>query len=128
MRSLIGLLWALGGAVAGLIVGFLGASLFASATNMSSREGASGYFVISIGFIGGVIGLIVGLVWYGKSAPAGQGAAYTGSGILGFVGLVAAVAFAIWAFMQLREAPLEYGGAQANLELEFRIKTADMPD
>jgi hypothetical protein len=39
MRSLVGLLWALGGAVAGLIVGLVGASVFAAVTHMSSREG-----------------------------------------------------------------------------------------
>ncbi|MBV6522516.1 MAG: hypothetical protein MNPFHGCM_02664 [Gemmatimonadaceae bacterium] len=128
MRSLIGLLWALGGAIAGSIVGTIGAMVFASATNMTSREGASGYFAIAIGLIGAVMGLIAGLVLYGRSAPAGQGAAYSGSGVLGFVALVAVVAVSLWAFMQLRETPLEYDGAQANLELEFRIKSADMPD
>src|SRR5215212_1831790 len=118
MRSLVGLVWALGGGIAGLIVGLAGASVFASATNMTSREGASGYFVISIGLIGALIGLIVGLVMYGRSAPPGQAVAHTGFGALGFVALVAAVAVSIWAFMQLREAPLEYDGAMANLELE----------
>ena len=127
MRSLVGLLWALGGAIVGLIVGLVGASVFAAVTHMSSREGASGYFVVAIGLIGAVIGLIAGLVMYGRSAPAGQGAAHIGSGMLGFVALVGAVAILLWAFMQLREAPLEYDGAMANLELEFRIRSADLP-
>lgn len=127
MRTLIGLLWALGGAVAGLIVGLVGAAVFAAATHMTSREGASGYFVVAIGLIGALIGLIVGLVMYGRSAPAGQGAAHIGFGALGFVGLVAAIAASLWAFMQLREAPLEYDGAMANLEMELRIKSADLP-
>ena len=127
MRSLVGLLWALGGAIAGLIVGLLGAALFAAATHMTSREGASGYFVVAIGLIGALIGLIAGLVMYGRSAPAGRAAAYTGSGALGFFALVVAVAVCIWAFMQLREAPLEYDGAMANLEMELRIKSADLP-
>jgi hypothetical protein len=127
MRSLVGLLWALGGGIAGLIVGLVGASVFASATHMTSREGASGYFVVAIGLIGALFGLIVGLVMYGRSAPAGQAAAHIGFGALGFVALVAAVAVCIWAFMQLREAPLEYNGAMANLELELRIKNADLP-
>jgi hypothetical protein len=127
VRTLVGLLWALGGAIAGLIVGLVGAALFAAATHMTSREGASGYFVVAIGLIGALIGLIVGLVMYGRSAPAGHAAAYTGSGALGFFALVAAVAVSIWAFMQLREAPLEYDGAMANLELELRIKSADLP-
>jgi len=127
MRSLVGLLWALGGAIAGLIVGLVGASVFAGLTNMTSREGASGYFVVSIGLIGALIGLMVGLVMYGRSAPAGQATAHIGFGALGFVALVAAVAVLLWAFMQLREAPLEYNGAMANLELELRIKSADLP-
>ena len=127
MRSLVGLLWALGGGIAGLIVGLVGAAVFAAATHMTSREGASGYFVVSIGLVGALIGLVVGLVMYGRSAPAGQAAAYTGYGALGFVALVAAIAASLWAFLQLREAPLEYNGAMANLELELRIKSADLP-
>jgi hypothetical protein len=127
MRSLIGLLWALCGALVGLIVGLVGASVFAAATDMTNREGARGFFAIAIGLICAVIGLIIGLVLYGRSAPAGQGAAYSGSGILGFAGLVAAVAVSHWAFMQLRETPLQYNGANASLELEFRISTADLP-
>ena len=127
MRSLVGLLWALGGAIVGLIIGLVGASVFASVTNMSTREGASGYFVIAIGLITAVIGLVAGLVLYGRSAPTGQGAAHTGSGSLGFVVLVAAVALSLWAFLQLREAPLKYNGAMASLELEFRVKSADLP-
>lgn len=127
MRSLVGLLWALGGAVVGLLLGLIGASAFAAATHMTSREGASGYFVVAMGLIGALIGLVVGLVMYGRSAPAGHAAAYAGSGVLGFVALVAAVAACIWAFMQLREAPLEYDGAMANLEMELRLKSADLP-
>jgi hypothetical protein len=127
MRSLIGLLWALGGGVAGLIIGIIGANVFASATDMSTREGARGYFVIAIGLVCAVIGLIVGLVLYGRSAPAGQAAENVGSGALAFVALIAAIALGLWAFMQLREKPLEYNGTQATLEMEFRLKTADIP-
>ncbi|MEP7345350.1 MAG: hypothetical protein ABI877_08785 [Gemmatimonadaceae bacterium] len=127
MRSLIGLLWALGGGVVGLVVGLVGATAFASVTNMTSREGASGYFAVAIGLICAIVGLILGLVMYGRSAPTGQGAAYTGSGALGFVALIAAVALSLWAFMQLRETPLEYNGAMANLEMEFRVRSADLP-
>jgi len=120
-------LWALGGGIAGLIVGLVGASVFAAATHMTSREGASGYFVVAIGLIGALIGLIVGLVVYGRSAPAGQAAAHIGAGALGLIALVATIAVSLWAFMQLREAPLEYDGAMANLELELRVKSADLP-
>ena len=48
MRILLGLFWALIGGVVGLIAGVAGASIYASATNMSNREGASGYFGVII--------------------------------------------------------------------------------
>ena len=108
-------------------MGLVGATIFAGLADMTDREGARGYFALAIGLIGAVIGLIVALVFYGRSAPAGQGPAYTGSGALGVIGLVAAVAFAIWAFMQLRETPLKYDGAMATLEMEFRVSNADLP-
>lgn len=128
MKGLVGLLWGLGGAIVGLIIAIIGAMVFAAATNVTTREGARGYFVIAIGLIGAVIGLVIGLVLYARSAPSGQGAAFLGSGTLGFIGLVAAVAFSLWASMQLREAPLKYNGAQAQLEMEYRVKTVDLPD
>lgn len=127
MRKLIGLLWALGGAVVGVIVGAMVALLIAKVTNASNREGAHGYFMVALGLVGGVVGLVVGLAWYARSAPAGEAASYFGSGTLGVLGAIAAVVLALWAFMNLREAPLEYGGALANLELEFRVPTARLP-
>ncbi len=127
MRSLIGLLWALGGAIAGFILFAIAATVFAKVSNMTTREGAVGYFTIGLGLIGAFVGLVAGLVFYAKSAPAGQSGAFTVSGVLGLAGLVAVVALSLWAFMNLREAPLEYDGALANLELELRLKTADLP-
>lgn len=127
MRSLTGLLWALGGAVAGFAVGVIVALVIVRITSMTSREGASGYFAIGLGLLGAIGGLVAGLVLYGRSAPAGAGLAYSGSGILGVVGLVAVAALSLWAFMNLREAPLEYDGAMADLELEFRLRTRDLP-
>ncbi len=127
MRILIGLFWSLVGGVAGFIVVAVGAAIYASVTGMSDREGGRGYFMIALGLVGAVMGLITGLVLYGRSAPSGQSAAYSGSGVLGFVALVAAIALSLWAFMQLREAPLEYGGSFASLQMEFRTKTTDIP-
>ena len=127
MRVLLGLFWALVGGVVGFVVGAVGATMYAGATNMSNREGGRGYFMIAFGLIGAVVGIISGLLLYGRSAPRGQAAAYTGSGTLGFAGLIAAIAVSLWAFMQLREKPLEYGNAQANIEMEFRARSADIP-
>lgn len=123
----MGLLWALGGAVVGLIAGAAIAIAISAITHASNREGAQGYFMIALGMIGAVIGLIVGLVFYARSAPSGQGVAFIGSGTLGVVGLVGAIAVGIWAFLNLREAPLQYDGAMANLEMEFRVATSALP-
>ena len=128
MRILLGLFWALVGGVVGASVLGVGASLYAAATDMTSREGARGYFVIGIGLLGAIIGIIAGIVLYGRSAPSGQGATYSGSGALGFVGLIAVIALGLWAFMQLQEKPLMYNGnAQADLEMEFRTKSTNIP-
>jgi len=127
MRSVVGLLWAIAGAVAGFIVGAIVAIVIAKVTNASNREGAQGYFMIALGLIGALVGVVGALAFYGRSAPTGQGAAYTGSGVLGVVGLVAVVALSLWAFMNLREAPLMYAGAMANLEMELRLRTVELP-
>jgi MFS family permease len=127
MRSIIGLLWALAGAVAGFVTGAIVATAIAAATNMSDREGARAYAMVGVGLIGAVIGIVVALVLYARSAPAGQGAAFAGRGVLGIASLVLLVVVAVWAFMNLREAPLEYDGAMATLELELRIPSAEIP-
>ncbi|MEO8478041.1 MAG: hypothetical protein ABI542_00300 [Gemmatimonadota bacterium] len=126
MRILLGLFWALVGGVMGFVVGAGGAAAYASAANMSEREGARGYFVVAFGLVGAIVGIITAIVRYGRSAPKGQGAAYTGSGVAGIVGLAAVIVLSVWAYMQLIEKPLEYGNAQANLEMEFRVSTADI--
>lgn len=127
MRILLGLLWALGGAVAGLVAGGVVGMVIVKVANVTDREGASGYAMLGVALIGAVLGLVAGVVLYGRSAPAGQGAAYSGSGVAGVVGVVAAIALGLWAFMNLREAPLEYAGAMANLELELRVPTSELP-
>ncbi|MBC8086028.1 MAG: hypothetical protein H7Z40_02085 [Phycisphaerae bacterium] len=127
MRSLLGLLWALGGAVAGFIAGALVAVAIAKITDASNREGALGYFTIALGIIGAIVGIIGGLTLYGRSAPSGQGVAYTGSGALGLAGLVVVIALGIWMTLNLRESPLQYDGAMANLEMELRFNSRELP-
>jgi len=127
MRILVGLLWALAGAVAGFVAGALVALVILKATNSPNREGAYGYAMFGAGFIGAIIGLIIALLLYGRSAPAGQGTAFAGSGFLGVIGLIAVVALGLWAFMNLREAPLMYDGSMASLELELRVRSVELP-
>ena len=128
MRSLIGLLWALGGAVVGCLVGGLVAMAILAITNASNREGAHGYFIVAFGLIGAVAGLVVGLLLYGRSAPIGASFAYFGSGALALVGVVAAAALALWAFLYLQERPVKYEGeAMADLMMELRIENSLLP-
>ena len=74
MRSLLGLLWALGGAVAGVLV----AMVVVKVGNITSREGAAGYATLGIA----IIGAVARMVLCGHSAPAGQGVALSGSAVL----------------------------------------------
>lgn len=127
MRIVLGLFWALVGGAVGFAVGAAGASAFASFTHIAEREGGRAYFVFAFGLVGAVIGIIAGIVRYSRSAPSGQGATYTLSSVAGVVGLVAAVALSVWVYMQSLEKPLEYDGAQANLEMEFRTTTTSIP-
>jgi len=127
MRILLGLFWALVGGAVGFALGVGAASAYASFTNMSGREGARGFFAVAIGLVGAIIGIATAIVIYGRSAPSGQSAAYSASGLAGIVGLIAVIVLSVWAYMQLIEKPLEYGGARADLEMEFRTQTANVP-
>jgi hypothetical protein len=128
MNSLLGLLWALGGMVLGFGAFAVGASLFASWTNASNREGAVGYFVIGLGLVGAVLGLVAGLVWYARSAPGGEKLRQLGQGALGLAVFAAVVAAAAWAWAQSHETPVLYNGnTQADLLLEFRVASASAP-
>lgn len=128
MNSLLGLLWALGGMVLGFGAFAAGAALFTSWTNASNREGAVGYFVIGLGLVGAVVGLVAGLGWYARSAPGGEKLRQLGQGALGLAVFAAVVAAAVWAWAQSHETALLYNGnTQANLLLEFRVAPASVP-
>lgn len=127
MRSLTGLLWALGGGVAGAIVGVIAGLLIVNVTNASSRDGASGYLVIGVALVGALIGVVAGIVMYGRSAPAGAAGAFAASSLVGVIGLVGVIALGVWAFLSFREAPATYDGAMADLMLELRLKQTDAP-
>jgi hypothetical protein len=56
MYLVYGGLCGIAGAVAGCALGLACGTWYAKATNMSSFEGKSGYFVVLIGLLGGVVG------------------------------------------------------------------------
>lgn len=128
MKSLVGLLWGLGGAALGFVLFAFGAALFAQLSHMTSREGASGYFMMALGLIGGVLGLVVGLAWFGLRAPTGHGWGQFSHGVLGLAGFAVLLGAAGWAWVYTREGPALYdGNTQANLLLEFRIAAESAP-
>ena len=127
MKLLMGLIWALGGAAAGTVALGLAGAAYANLTNMTSREGASGFFIVGMALLGGLLGLGVGLVLYARGAEPGAWAPRLGQGTLGAVLLVALLAAAVWGWMQLRESPVMIGNAQVQLMLEFRVAQAHAP-
>lgn len=127
MRSFVGLLWALGGGVVGFVVGVLAGMVIAKVTNTPSREGADGYLIMAVALLGALAGIVAGMLLYGRSAPAGQAAAFAGSSALGVVALVGVIAVGLWAFMSLRETPAKYRGSMADLVLELRMKSENAP-
>lgn len=127
MKLLMGLIWALGGAASGTVVLGLAGAAYANLTNMTSREGAAGFFIVGMALLGGLLGLGVGLVLYARGAEPGAWAMRLGQGTLGVVLLVALLAAAVWGWMQLRESPVMIGNAQVQLMLEFRVAQAHAP-
>lgn len=127
MKLLMGLIWALGGAAAGTVVLGLASAAYANLTNMTSREGAVGYFVVGMALLGALLGLGVGLMLYARGGEPGTWAVRLGQGALGVMLLVALLATAVWGWMQLRERPVMVGNAQVQLMLEFRVAQAHAP-
>lgn len=85
MKVFIGVLWGLGGMVLGFGLFAAGAALYAHWTQASNREGAVGYFMVALGLIGALLGLVAGLVWYARGAPTGEALGRFGQGVLGLV-------------------------------------------
>jgi hypothetical protein len=127
MRPFIGLLYALGGAAAGLMLGVGAGMLIVRLANITDREGASGYAILGVGILGALLGLVAGISLFVRSAPPGEGSKQLVGAVLGLTALVLVVLAGVWSMMQLREAPLEYDGAMATLEMELRFKTDDVP-
>lgn len=127
MRAVLGALAGLAGAAAGLLASVVLATLFAKLTNVSNREGAVGYFVVAVGFLGALAGMGVGVFLFARSAPEGEAARTGGAAVLGLLGLAAFVALVVWARVSSREVPARYGDTLASLELEFRVRPSNAP-
>jgi len=127
VRAVLGAFAAIAGAVGGFLVAALLAALFAKVTNVSTREGATGYFVIAVGLLGALAGTVLGIFLFARSAPPGAGVRFAASALLGLAGLAALVALGVWGWASSREVPAKYGDTLASLELEFRVKKDTAP-
>ncbi|MBI3368125.1 MAG: hypothetical protein HY021_06695 [Burkholderiales bacterium] len=115
-------MWSLGGMALGLMLFTAGAALFAQRAHVSTREGAAGYFVVALGIIGAILGLVAGLGVYTHNAAPGEGWLRLGLGSLGLAALAATLVVVGWFYLQSHELPVKYDGqTMANLELEFRM-------
>ena len=118
MNVLIAMLAGLAGALVGAFLGFMAASAYASATHMSTMEGAAGYFAASIGLIVGflcMVGAMVGtLMWRGASLQS----ALSGSA-MGFVGIAALTVLAVGAWYAVQPHILGRNGPTPLLEFQI---------
>ena len=118
MIYVIALLAGLLGAGAGAALGFgLGLAL-ASMLNISSFEGAAGYFVVSIALIGALIGLPAGIV-IALRLKGSRGFAATGGRTLAVLGIIGAL---VAAGICYRLATVEhFSGGNPTMEFEIRL-------
>jgi hypothetical protein len=120
MNWLISLVVALISGVTGLFLAGFIANACTSWYHVSSREGASGYFVLFLAIGGGIAGVIVGfIVARVVAAHFGQGFGKELAGALGAVLLIAGVS-ALLARV-FADVPPEIDGRDLILEVEFRF-------
>ena len=118
MVYLIAILAGVAGAGIGAVAGFaLGAAL-AGALGISSFEGASGYFALSIGIIAGFAGLVAGIVLALRyQGTRGLGALAGRTGIV-----VVVIAALVTVGVLIRLATVEhFSGGAPTLEFEIRL-------
>lgn len=122
MNLIFALLGGIAGACASFLLGVGIGALLASTLGISSFEGASGYFTIAIGLIGGVIGLIAGIVLVLRI----KGGYRRPGAILGRTALVlGGLAALVFIGIQIRLATLEHfpGNIVPQLHFEIRLPT-----
>ncbi|MCC6508057.1 MAG: hypothetical protein IT423_03055 [Pirellulaceae bacterium] len=127
MSWLVSILVALISGVAGLFLAGFIANACVSWYQISSREGASGYFVIAVAMTGGIAGMFLGLItarMIAWSYRPGFGPELIGS--LSMLLLVAGVA--AWLCRALADVAPTRDGCELNLEVEFRFANTYAPE
>jgi hypothetical protein len=119
MTLLLALLGGIAGAVAGFLLGLGIGSLLVPAFGITGFEGASGYFAVAIGLLGGGTGLIAGIVLILRY----KGGLRRPGAILGRTALVlGGLAALIVIGIQIRLATLEHFPGNIVPQLHFEIR------
>lgn len=127
MTWLTSLIVALIAGVAGLFLAGFIANACVSWYSVSSREGASGYFVLFLAIGGGIAGFLVGLAAARLTAGQfGPGFLRELGGALGAVLLIAGTS--AWLARRLADVPPEIEGRDLILEVEFRFPNTHRGD
>jgi hypothetical protein len=108
------------GAIAAVAAGFVGAACV-DWYSIPGREGESGYFIVAVGLLGGIVGFIAGIV-ISRFIPGFLKAAGYSIG-----SMLAACAVAALIARVFADVPPEIHGHQLNLTVEFRLP-AGVPD
>jgi hypothetical protein len=95
--------------------------------SISSREGASGFFVVFVALGGGVLGLVLGLI-SARLVASGFGPSFAKE-LLGSVSVVLLIAGVAALFCRmLADVPPKLAGSELNLEVEFRFPNTYGPE
>ncbi|MBZ0141034.1 MAG: hypothetical protein K8H87_14880 [Pseudorhodoplanes sp.] len=119
MNFILALLAGIGGAVAGFFAGVGIGNLLAPVFGITSFEGAAGYFVVLIGLLGGLIGLVAAIVLVLRYKAGHRGfRALAGRGTL----VLGAIAALVAAGIAIRMATLEHFPGNVTPQLHFEIR------
>jgi hypothetical protein len=110
--------WATAGAVAGFLIGAVGASIAAAAMHMPGREGGPGYFALGIGILTAIAGFFAGVVY--SAHVRGYGAARSMVWIVAVLGAIGlSLGFARWRYVNSQEYFIR---RYSSVVLEFEVQ------
>lgn len=119
MNLLLALFGGIAGAVAGFFLGVGIGSLLVPVIGITSFEGASGYFTVAIGLLGGVIGLMAGIVLVLRF----RGGYRRPGAVLGRTALVlGSLAALVFIGIQIRLATLERFSGNIVPQMHFEVR------
>lgn len=119
--------WAVAGAVAGFLIGAVGASVAAAIMHMPAREGGPGFFALGIGILTGVAGFIAGIIYSAhiRGYGAARGVPWIAAGIVA-IGLCLGLAW--WRHVNSQDYYLRKGTAVLEFEVQPSLPAGGTAD